>query len=170
MPESTPPSAPSDRPSKSQRKRDAHALQELAESLVELPASELARVPMPEALREAVLDARRMTARGALARQRQYLGRLMRDIDPEPIRDALEDIRARGHAHVARFHRLERWRDRLLEEGDTALEELLTEHPDLEAQQLRSLMREAARERRLGKPPQAARALFRCLRDLLETS
>ena len=168
MPETSQPPLDGERPSKSQRKRDAHALQDLAVSLVELADSELERVPMPDQLREAVLAARRMTAHGAIARQRQYLGRLMRDIDPEPIRDALDAIHARGHAHVAHFHRLERWRDRLLAEGDTALQELLAEHPQLDAQQLRSLMREAVRERKANKPPQAARALFRYLREQLD--
>jgi ribosome-associated protein len=168
--ETTPSDAPGDRPSKSQRKRDAHALQELAVSLVDLADSELARIPMPDELRDAVLETRRMTARGALARQRQYLGRLMREIDPDPIRDALDEIHARGHAHVARFHRLERWRDRLLDEGDTALEELLAEHPQLDAQYLRSLVREGARERRLGHSPRASRALFRYLREQLESA
>jgi ribosome-associated protein len=168
VPETPQPPLDAERPSKSQRKRDAHALQDLAVSLVELADSELERVPMPEQLREAVLAARRMTAHGAIARQRQYLGRLMRDIDPEPIRDALDAIHARGHAHVAHFHRLERWRDRLLAEGDAALEELLGEHPRLDAQQLRSLMREEARERKANKPPQAARALFRYLREQLD--
>ena len=168
MPESSRPPVEYDRPSKSQRKRDAHALQDLAESLVELGGSELDRVPMPDNLREAVLEARRMTARGALARQRQYLGRLMRDIDPEPIREALDEIRSRSRAHAAQFHRVERWRDRLVAEGDTALSELLAEHPEADAQQLRSLMREAAKEQKLGKPPQAARSLFRHLRELFE--
>ena len=168
MPDSSRPPVEYDGPSKSQRKRDAHALQDLAESLVELSASELDRVPMPEHLREAVLDARRMTAHGALARQRQYLGRLMRDIDPEPIREALEEIRARSRTHVAQFHRVERWRDRLLAEGDAALGELLAEHPEADAQHLRSLMREAVKEQKLGKPPQAARRLFRDLRALFE--
>jgi len=168
VPDSTRPPVEYDRPSKSQRKRDAHAVQDLAEALVELSASELDRIPMPENLREAVLDTRRMTAHGALARQRQYLGRLMRDIDPEPIREALEEIRARSRTHVAQFHRIERWRDRLLAEGDSALAELLAEHPEADAQHLRSLMREAAKEHKLGKPPQAARTLFRDLRALFE--
>jgi len=157
-----------ERPSKSQRKRDAHALQDLAEALVELGDSELERVPMPEPLREAVLEAKRMTARGALARQRQYLGRLMRDIDPEPIRDALEAVHARGHAHVAHFHRLERWRDRLLNEGDMALEALMSEHPQVDSQHVRSLVREAVKERKAGRPPQAPRALFRYLREVID--
>jgi ribosome-associated protein len=168
VPESPPRPVEGERPSKSQRKRDAHALQDLAESLVELSDSEFARVPMPDPLREAVLDAKRMTARGALARQRQYLGRLMRDIDPEPIRDALEAIHARGHAHVAHFHRLERWRDRLLDEGDAALEALMSEHPQVDAQQVRSLVREAAKDRRAGRPSPAPRALFRYLRDVID--
>ena len=168
MPDATRPPVEHDRPSKSKRKRDAHALQDLAESLVELSSSELDRIPMPENLREAVLDTRHMTAHGALARQRQYLGRLMREIDAEPIREALEEVRARSRAHVAQFHRVERWRDRLLAEGDAALGELLAEHPEADAQHLRSLMREAAKEHKLGKPPQAARNLFRYLRELFE--
>lgn len=167
MPEA-PPTPPAERPSKSQRKRDAHALQALAVSLTELSDGELARVPMPDELREAVLTARTIRAHGALARQRQYLGRLMREIDPEPIRNALDEIRSRSHAHAAHHQRLERWRDRLIAEGDPALEELLAEAPDADRQHLRSLIREARREQQLGKPPLGARAIFRYLRDLLE--
>jgi ribosome-associated protein len=164
----TPPAPPPERPSKSQRKRDAHALQALAVSLTELSESELARVPMPDELREAVVVARGIRAHGALARQRQYLGRLMRDIDPEPIRAALDEIHSRSRAHVAHQHRLERWRDRLIAEGDAALEALVAEAPDADRQHLRSLVREARKEQRLGRPPQGARAIFRYLRELLE--
>jgi ribosome-associated protein len=160
VPDRAGPPEPGERPSKSRRKRDAHALQDLAESLLELADSELERVPLPEPLREAVLAARGMRARGALARQKQYLGRLMREVDPEPIRAALAGIRARGRAHVAQLHRIERWRDRLLAEGDAALAALVAEVPQADRQHLRSLLREAPKQR-------AARALFRYLRELL---
>jgi ribosome-associated protein len=76
-------------PSKSARKREAHALQKLGEELVALRAADLARLPLPESLREAIDEARRLTSRGALARQRQYIGKLMRDIDVQPILDAM---------------------------------------------------------------------------------
>ena len=76
-------------PSKSSRKREAHALQKLGEQLVQMRAAELALLPLPETLRDAIDEARRLTSRGALARQRQYIGKLMRDIDVEPIVAAL---------------------------------------------------------------------------------
>jgi ribosome-associated protein len=170
VPERPPPRDEDERPSKSQRKRDAHALQDLAESLLELADSELERVPMPERLRDAVLEGRRIKAHGALARQKQYLGRLMRDIDPAPIRDALDEVHARGHAHTAHFHRIERWRDRLIAEGDPALEALLEEAPQADRQHLRSLVREVTKERALNHPPRAARVLFRYLRELFGPS
>ncbi len=79
-------------PSKSSRKRDAHALQKLGEELVQLRAADLERLPLPESLRDAIDEARRLTSRGALSRQRQYIGKLMRDIDVEPIRAALDAL------------------------------------------------------------------------------
>jgi ribosome-associated protein len=87
-------------PSKSARKREAHALQKLGEELVALRAVELARLPLPETLRDAIDEARRLTSRGALARQRQYIGKLMRDIDVEPILAAMAALTEERNARA----------------------------------------------------------------------
>lgn len=153
--------------SKSQVKREMHALQKTGEELVGLSGAELARITLPDELREAVALARRLNQRGAHKRQLQYIGRLMRAIDPEPIQRDLDRIRNRDAAHTARQHRIERWRDRLLDEGDSALEALLVDHPGLDRQHLRQMLRNALKERGTDKPPRAARELFRYLRDQL---
>lgn len=154
--------------SKSQLKREAHELQALGEELVKLPAAKLAKVPLPDDLNNAVEQARRMKARGAYKRQLQYIGKLMRNIDAEPIRQALNALKDNSARETARLHRLEHWRDRLIEEGDTALAELLAEQPQTDRQHLRQLIRNADKERKQNKPPKAARELFRCLRELIK--
>ncbi len=155
--------------SKSRVKREMHALQELGEALVKLSASELARIEMPDELRDAVRDARKIRQRGAHKRQLQFIGRLMRQIDPQPIRASLDKLLNRDRVSIAYQHRIERWRDRLLSEGDSALSRLLEEHPSLDRQHLRQLLRNARKELQLEKPPRAARELFRYLRDSLES-
>lgn len=154
--------------SKSQRKREAHALQELAVSLVDLPAEQLARLPLPGKLREAVAECRRITSRGALRRQRQYLGRLMRGADADAIREALAALEREAAGRTRHFHELEHWRDRLLAEGDSALDALLAAHPRLQRAPIRSFLEKARREAEAGHPPRAARALFRHLREHIE--
>src|SRR4030095_9935139 len=111
------PTAPmNEEPSKSARKRDATAVQRLGERLIELGDADLAKLSLPEPLRDAVRAARLIRSRGALARQRQYIGRLMRDIDPAPLLELLEGS-ARAHAaDAARFRRVEAWRERLIAE------------------------------------------------------
>ncbi len=153
-------------PSKSQLKREAAELQRLGEALVALSPARRAGVPMPDSLREAVELAARIRQRGGRRRQLQYIGKLMRTIDTAPIRAALEAFERQGAEESARFHRLERWRDRLLEEGDAALEELLRLSPGADRQRLRALIRQARAERLRGGAPKAARALFRLLREL----
>ncbi|MGD8379810.1 MAG: ribosome biogenesis factor YjgA [Gammaproteobacteria bacterium] len=153
-------------PSRSQLKREAEALQRLGEELITLPAAQLARVPMPEMLESAVLAARDMRKRGALKRQRQYIGRVMREIDAAPVIEALERIRGESELSKARLHRAEAWRDRLLAEGDAALGTLLAEHPGADRQHLRRLVREARAEASRDAPPRHARELFRYLMTL----
>ncbi len=154
--------------SKSQLKRESHALQALGEELVRLPPAKLAKIPMPKELAEAVELARRIKARGGLKRQLQYIGKIMRSIDAEPIEKALDDLKNAAGKEAAKFHRLEQWRDRLIDEGDTALEQLLEEFPHADRQHLRQLMRNAQREAAKQKPPKSAREIFRYLRDLAE--
>jgi ribosome-associated protein len=154
--------------SKSQLKRESEALQTLGEELVELPANKLQKIPMPEELAEAVALARKITARGGRKRQLQYIGKLMRKIDAEPIQQAMDTLRKEHLYENARLHKLEQWRDRLIAEGDGALAELLEQQPHVDRQHLRQLMRNAQMEAKKNKPPKSARELFRYLREMLE--
>ncbi|GAB4289320.1 MAG: ribosome biogenesis factor YjgA [Thiohalomonadaceae bacterium] len=154
-------------PSKSQRKRDAHELLDLGAALVELAPQQLAEIPLAEEVLAAVKEARSITTHGARKRQLKYLGKLLRQADDAPIREALERLQGRHALTVAHHHQCERWRDRLIAEGDAALTELLDEFPHADRQQLRQLMRAAQTEQAKDKPPQSARALFRALRELI---
>lgn len=156
---------PTDLPvSKSQRKREMSALQDLGAELVKLAPERLAGLDLPEALREAVLEARRLSSHGALRRQLQYIGKLMRDVDSAPIAAQLAALRGESAAAKAAFHALERWRERLLAD-DQALTEWLTAHPHADAQRVRQLIRNARRELAAGEPPKSRRELFRLLRE-----
>jgi ribosome-associated protein len=154
------------RPSKSEIKRAMDALQDLGRALVELPAPVLARFELPDTLRDAVREAQRFPQREARRRQLQYIGRIMRGIDAEPIAAQLAALRGESAAETARQHALERWRERLIAD-DGALTDLLTLHPGADIQQLRQLIRSARQESAAGKPPKSSRALFRTLRELL---
>ena len=154
-----------DPPSKSQRKREMHELQDLGVELVALNDEQLASVALPESLLDAVMHARSLTKHEARRRQMQYIGKLMRNVDPEPIRERIAAYKSVSTAHTARLHRLERWRARLLEE-EGALAELLSAHPEADAARLRLLIRNAARERAAGQPPKSFRALFKLLDEL----
>ncbi len=153
-------------PSKTQLKREAQVLQDLGTELVGLNTDQLNRLPLPEDLRDAVDLARRITQRGGRKRQLQYIGKLMRGLDAEPIQAALDALRKPAREDTARLHRLEHWRDQLLAEGDAALESLLEAFPQADRQHLRRLTRDAQREAKQDKPPKSARALFRYLREL----
>jgi ribosome-associated protein len=162
-----------DRPSKSQIKRDMDALQALGARLVELGAERLAKVDMPDDLRDAVKEAQRISAHGGRRRQLQYIGRLMRNVDPAPIQAALDEFDGISAVAKARQHALERLRERFLED-ESVLSEIASRtpggipsgHGTADFQQLRQLRRNALKERAEGKPPRAYRELFRVLRDL----
>jgi ribosome-associated protein len=156
---------PNDRDtSKTQRKKEMTALQQMGAELVKLPRARLERFDLPEPLFDALLEAQRITSHGAIRRQMQYIGKLMRDADAELIAAELAAIRGESDTAKAQFHALERWRDRLLAQDD-ALTEWLGHHPGADAQQMRQLIRNARREAVEGKPPRSSRALFRLLRD-----
>jgi ribosome-associated protein len=150
--------------SKTQRKRDVEELQALGAALVAMPAGKLAALPLPEQLAAAVAEARRLTSREARRRQVQYIGRLMRGIDPAPLRSALAALEGGSAAARARQKRLERWRERLIED-DAALTEFAQEHGAADVQALRALIRNARREISEKRPPRAQRDLFRRLRE-----
>jgi ribosome-associated protein len=155
--------------SKSQLKREMNALQDLGTALIKLGAKDLAKVPLPDNLAEAIHHARSIKSHGALRRQMQYIGKLMRDVDAEPIRQALDSIRQTGQRSTAHFHAVEQWRDRLIKEGQGALDAFIAEHPEADRQQLRQLMLNAEREHKQNKPPKSSRTLFRLIRELLDT-
>lgn len=162
--------APAARPSKSARKRAAHAAQDLGEELVRLREAELVALALPEALEEAIRAARRITSRAGLARQRQYIGKLMREIDTEPIRAALNARRQADAAETERFKRIEHWRERLLSEGQPALSELQRWRPDIDVDEWTRRINAAQAERAgNGATAGASRELFRALRALFAT-
>jgi ribosome-associated protein len=164
-----PAEAPAAAVSKTRRKAEMHALQELGEALVELEPSRLdvvaADAALPERLVEAIVQARGITAWGGRRRQLQYVGRLMRDVDPEPIRRRLAMWAQGRDEDAARIHALERWRTRLLEEP-AALDELAAAHPGLDRPRFRALIAKARDERARGTPPHAYRELYRELKAI----
>ncbi|QDQ29106.1 DUF615 domain-containing protein [Chitinimonas arctica] len=151
--------------SKSQLKREMNALQALGVALMELSKAQLKKLNLPEELQTAIKDAQKITANGAIKRQRQYIGRLMRDVDPAPIQAFLASLRGENSRQTAWFHQLERTRDELLAD-DQAVAALITEHPQIDIQQLRQLVRNARTERAAQKPPKHFRALFQFLKEL----
>jgi ribosome-associated protein len=153
--------------SKTRRKEAMHALQDIGKALVALPANKLAQLPLPEELRQAVEDCRRFTKHEAIRRQLQYIGRLMRGVDAEPIVRQLAAWRGDSDEEKALLHRIERWRDRLIEHDD-ALTDFLRDHAEADATQLRQFIRNARHEAAQGKPPRSSRALFRLIRAALQ--
>ncbi len=154
--------------SKSQRKRDMDELQEIGAALVGLNDQQLASVEMPENLRDAVAEARRLRTHEARRRQLQYIGKLMRYVDPAPIQARLDGWRSNSAGHTAQLHHIERWRERLLAEPE-ALALFIADFPGADTQQLRTLIRNTEFERTHGKPPKSFRALFQMIRELVET-
>jgi ribosome-associated protein len=154
-----------ERPSKSERKRRSDDLQSLGEALIDLPDSQFNALPLPEVLRDAVLLARKITKHGGLYRQKQYIGKLMRKIDAEPIRAALEARRERERIEALRFRRIEQWRDRLLQEGAGAIERLAAEVPGIDVTAVTDLVARSRAEQPTGDSSGASRALFRLLRE-----
>ena len=158
-----------DGPSKSSRKRAAHAAQDLGEELIRMRDSDLESLNLPETLVDAVREARRITSRGGLARQRQYIGKLMRDIDIEPIKAFLASRHKVSAQETDRFKRVEVWRERLLAEGAPALEELQRWRPGIDRDEWARRVSTAQAERtRTGAGGPASRELFKALRTLFD--
>lgn len=154
--------------SKSQVKRELHALQELGERLATLKPDLLDRLPLSDALRKALADAPKHTAHIARKRHIQYIGKLMRDQDIDAILALVDQLDASTRQYNERFHALERWRDRLIAGNDETLEAFVAEYPQTDRQHLRSLIRHAQHEAARNKPPAASRKIFKYIRDLDE--
>jgi ribosome-associated protein len=155
-----------ERLSKSARKREATSLQELGVKLSALPDQEIKELELPDPLFVALRALRRLPSHGAQVRQRQYIGKLMRQIDPEPVLAKLAERKQRHDLEIRQFQQIERWRDRLLTEPD-AIDELVGEHPAADRVALTRLIEKAARERVEQRSPAGARELFAHLRQLL---
>jgi ribosome-associated protein len=158
-----------DGPSKSQRKREMTALQDLGGELVRLSADQLAKLPLPDDLLAAVRDHQRFKKNEARRRQLQYIGKLMRNIDPAPIQAGLDALKGVSADEVARQHRIERQRDRLMED-EGVLFEIAEANPGADLQRLRVLRRNALKERETNKPPRSYREIFRVLREIDESN
>ncbi|WP_449467191.1 ribosome biogenesis factor YjgA [Stenotrophomonas humi] len=156
--------------SRSQNRREALEILALGEQLVDLTPAQLARLPIPEGLLEHIEYSKRITSHGARKRQLAFLAKQMRREEDETldaIRNALDANSETSRREVAIMHRMERWRERLLAEGDVALAELLDEHPEADRQALRTLVRNALAEKAKNKPPRAYREIYQVLRNLM---
>ena len=152
--------------SKSEIKRDAEDLKQLGEKLVNLTKANLTKVPLDDSLKDAIELAQRLQNE-ARRRQLQYIGKLLRSIDAEPIREALEKIENKHNQQQAMLHKLEILRDELIAKGDTALTDLLNEHPSADRQHLRNLIRAAQKEKEQNKPSKAYREIYQILKTLI---
>ncbi|BFU60038.1 MULTISPECIES: ribosome biogenesis factor YjgA [Rodentibacter] len=152
--------------SKSEIKRDAEALKQLGEKLVNLTKANLTKIPLDDALLEAVELAQRLQ-KEARRRQLQYIGKLLRGADAEPIQEALDKIENKHNQQQAMLHKIENVRDELVENGDLALTSLLNEYPNADRQQLRNLIRGAQKEKTQNKPSKAYRELYQMLKGLM---
>ena len=154
-------------PSKTKLKAEADAQQALGVKLSELPKDKLQKLNLPEDVLAAVLETKKITANGAIRRQKQYLGRLMREIDTAPILDQLARWDGKHTAENAYFHGLERWRDRLISDVN-AVSEFISQYPLVDIQQLRTLVRNAQKELAANKPPKSSREIFKLIREVRE--
>lgn len=157
-----------DRPSKSQLKREMTALQKLGEELINESRDRVKRVPMPEDVRDAILECQQIKDHEGRRRQLQYVGKKMRSLEEHEIaaiQKVIDSWRGASKSETAALHALERRREKLLTD-DKALTTLLAEHPELDAQQLRTLIRNARKEQAENKPPKAYREIFQILKQL----
>jgi len=160
------------RPSKSQRKRAMHMLQDIGTQLVDLDAERLIEIGLPEALYEAVIEAQRIHDFEGRRRQLQYIGKLMRTVDPAPIQGRLERWRGKAGAHTALQHLAERWREQLLDDDDDAFAlfaaEFSAHSARADLQRLRALVASVKRDQAAGRAPKNYRELFRAIRIIVD--
>lgn len=157
------------RPNKSQIKRDIAVLFDLAEEMVALAPAQLGSLELPEDLHNAIVAAAGMPPKGARKRQLKFITGLLRKLDVEPIKEKLARMRNQSAHAVREHHKIERWRDRLITEGNDALTELLADYPLADRQHLRQIVRNAQKETAAAKPPKSARELYQYLKGLFES-
>lgn len=157
-----------DKKSKTQKKREMIALQELGEELARLNAGQLAKIPLSDEMLEAIHDVQSMSKHGARYRQMQYIGKLMREADVAHIQEALDILRNKNNLATAHFHQLEKWRDQLIAGNEEIVDDILHSFPAVNIQHLRQLVRNAQKEQADGKSPKASREIFRYLKQMQE--
>jgi ribosome-associated protein len=156
------------RPNKTQIKKDMAVIFALSEEMAELPAGQLKLLELPEIIYKAVVEASGMPHKGARKRQLKFITSQLFKIDIDPILEKLSRIKNKSAHAVREHHVVERWRDRLIAEGNDALTILLAEQPQADRQLLRQLLRNAQKEAELGKPPKSSRLLYRQLKELFK--
>lgn len=154
--------------SKTQVKRELDQLKELGRRLTELKPAQLDKLQLTDKLRAALEEAHRHTARGALKRHLSFVGKLMMDQDVEAIQAYVDRLDSSSQAHAQHFHNIERWRDRLLTGEQAEQEAFIAQYPQTDRQNLRQLIRQAAKEAAENKPPAASRKIFRLVRETVE--
>ncbi len=157
--------------SKSQLKRDSKALQELGRKLAGYSPQRLAELPLEDALRDAITLAQKLhNKRGALKRQFQFIGKLLRGMEVQPILEAVDRIENADRYDRIRFHLAEQWRERVLDEGDPAIQELCAEYPELQRQALRQIRRNWQQANSDDRKARYARALFREISPVIQVA
>ncbi len=149
--------------SKTQKKKDALALQKLGEKLVKLSAEQIEEIDLPAEIYDAVKQEKTIKSHGARRRHMQYIGTLMRKIDPGPIQEAIDNIEQGNYKKAMDFKETEMWRDELMDGNNALIEEILERYPEADRQQLSQHVRNAIKEKSVNKPPKASRVLFRYL-------
>lgn len=156
------------RPNKTQIKKDMAALFAISEEMSELSMGQLKTLELPEVINKAVVEVSGMPHKGARKRLLKFIAGQLNKIEVEPIFEKLARIKNKSAHAVREHHIVERWRDRLISEGNDALTELLDEQPHADRQVLRQLLRNAQKEAAAGKPPKSSRLLYRQLKDLFQ--
>lgn len=153
--------------SKSQRKKDMLALQKIGESLINLTEEQLAAINLPDNLLNAIHHLKSLNSNEAKRRQLQYIGKIMRQVDPESIKQALKNKELVHKKNTARFHQIEEWRNKLLTQGGEALNSIIAEYPDINRQELQQLISNAEHDKKNNKNTGAEKTLFKYLRSKL---
>ena len=155
--------------SKSQRKRDCHDIQQLGENLIKLKPSELEKLDLPDTLLAAILEAHNITQHTALKRHKQYVGKLLiRDTDSEAVAQQYQQLIHKDDTSSIHFKHLEQWRDKIMQSGDDAINDFVSQFPDADRQHLRQLYRKAIKEQQQEKPPVTFKILFQYIREVYE--
>ena len=157
-------------PSKTQVKRECQNLIDLGEEILKLKKEEIESLDLPDELEQAITTALKIKSRSGLKRQRQYIGKLLRSLEDEGIEEKVKKIQHRHDTNTAQFKRLEKWRDRLIDNDKETLNEIISRHPEVDRQHINQLIRAAHKEKQNEKPPAAARKLFKYLSDLKDST